>query len=199
MVPPPRATAVAAALAGAPILVSFFVWHWYNIVPTWGVLIEAAVAYPLGIWGISWAWRVSRAKGRFVSAWGGVLFSLPFVAGLVVEEAIGLARGRAGPLDTGAAIAAEVGLASLALIPALLVGWHIARGRGAGAFALAALPLDLHLGGTIMHMGGVGPALLLFWLLVAAYLFAGVVLPRAEAALASRFGAAPQSGTNAAP
>lgn len=184
MTPPRSATAIAAAAAGAPILVSFFVWHWYNIAPTWGVLIEAAVAYPLGILGIAWAWRVARRRGAFAARWGGVAFGAVFVSGLLLAEGIGLLRGRLPTPDSGAAIMAEIGLAALALVPVTLIGWRVARGRGAAAFALAGLPLDLHLGGTVMHLGGRGPDMLLFLVLVATYLLAGVILPRVESRLA---------------
>lgn len=186
MDPPRRATAIAAAAAGAPILIAFFVWHWFNIAPTWGVFIEAALAYPLGILGIAWAWRVARRKGAFGPPWGGVAFGAVFVTGLLVGEALGLLRGRLPMPDTGAAILAEIALAALALVPVVILGWRATREwRGAGAFALAGLPLDLHLGGTVMHLGGRGVGLSLFGILVATYLLAGVILPRVEGRMAA--------------
>jgi hypothetical protein len=184
---PRSATAVAAASAGLPILVGFFVWHWYNIAPIWGVLIEASISFPIAVFGISWAWRLSRQAGNFSRWWGGLAFGAVFVAGLVFDEAIGLARGRPPSATTGAGVITEVLLAAIPVVPVAFVGWRIVgRPMAAAAYAIAGLPLILHLGGTVMHLGGAGIALRLFAVLVTTYLLAGVLLAALEPRLTWR-------------
>jgi hypothetical protein len=178
---PRVASVAAAACAGLPILVGFFVWHWFNIAPVWGVLIEASISFPIALFGISWAWSVSRQAGRFGGRWGGLAFGAVFVAGLVVEEAIGLARGRPPSPTTGAGVITEVLFAAIPVVLVGLAGWRIVgRPRAAAADAVAGLPLILHLGGTVMHLGGAGIALRLFAILVVTYLLAGVLLAALE-------------------
>jgi hypothetical protein len=168
-------------------LVGFFVWHWYNIAPLWGVLIEASVSFPIAVFGISWAWRVSRESGQFGRWWGGVAFGAVFVAGLLVDEAIGLMRGRPPSPTTAVGVIIEVLLAAIPVIPVALAGWWIVgRRRAAFAYAVAGLPLILHLGGTVMHLGGSGIALILFVILLFTYLLAGGLLGALEPRIASR-------------
>jgi hypothetical protein len=120
----PRVASVAAtAIAGLPILIGFFVWHWFNIAPVWGVLIEASVSFPIAVFGIAWAWRVSRQEGRFSEWWGGLAFGAVFVAGLVIDEAIGLVRGRPLYPTTGAGVITEVLFAAIPVVPVALAGW----------------------------------------------------------------------------
>jgi hypothetical protein len=184
------ASVVAAACAGLPILIGFFVWHWFNIAPVWGVLIEASISFPIAVLGVAWAWRVSRQAGRFGGRWGGATFGAVFVAGLVIEEAIGLARGRPPSPTTGAGVVTEVLFAAMPVVPVALAGWRIVgRARAGAAYAVAGLPLILHLGGTVMHLGGAGIAFQLFAILVATYLLAGVIL----AALAPRIASSAES------
>jgi hypothetical protein len=177
----------AAACAGLPILVGFFVWHWFNIAPVWGVLIEASISFPIGVIGISWAWRESRRAGRFGGRWGGLAFGAVFAAGLLLDEAVGLVRGRPpSPVSPGA-VATEVILAAIPVLPIALAGWRIVgRSSGAAAYAIAALPLILHLGGTVLHLGGSGIAFSLFAILAATYLLAGVLLVALEPRIAAR-------------
>jgi hypothetical protein len=184
---PRGATVAAAACAGLPILVGFFVWHWYNIAPLWGVLIEASISFPIAVLGISWAWRVSRESGQFDRWWGGVAFGAVFVAGLLVDEAIGLTRGRPTSSTTAVGVITEVLFAVIPVIPVALAGWWIVgRRRAAAAYAVAGLPLILHLGGTVMHLGGSGIALILFVILLFTYLLAGGLLGALEPRIASR-------------
>jgi hypothetical protein len=184
----PRGASVAAAVcAGIPILGGFFVWHWFNIAPVWGVLIEASISFPIAVIGISWAWRISRTAGRFGGPWGGLAFGAVFVAGLVVDEAIGLARGRPPSPTTGAGVVTEVLFAVIPVIPVALAGWQIVgRPRAAAAYTVAGVPLILHLGGTVMHLGGVGIAFGLFAILVTTYILAGVLLAAIEPRIATR-------------
>jgi hypothetical protein len=171
----------AAAIAGLPILVGFFVWHWFNIAPVWGVLIEASISFPIAVFGISWARHLSRQAGRFDGWWGGLAFGSIFVAGLMIEESIGLARGRPPSPTTAAGVLAEVVFAAIPAVPVALAGWRIVgRPRGAAAYAVAGLPLVLHLGGTVMHLGGAGIAFSLFVVLVTTYLLAGGLLAALE-------------------
>jgi hypothetical protein len=178
-------SAAAAACAGLPILVGFFIWHWFNIAPVWGVLIEASVSFPIAVLGITWAWRLSRRADRFGGRWGGLAFGAVFAAGLLVDEAIGLARGRPPSPMAGAGIVTEVLFAAIPVIPGALAGWLIAgRLRAAAAYTVAGLPLILHLGGTVMHLGGSGIALRLFVILLTTYVLAGVLLPAFEQRIA---------------
>jgi hypothetical protein len=95
----------------------------------------------------------------------------------VFDEAIGLARGRPPTPTTAAGVITEVLFAAIPLIPVTLVGWRLAGGpRGAAAYAVAGLPLILHLGGTVMHLSGAGIAFSLFVTLVVTYVIAGLVL-----------------------
>jgi hypothetical protein len=194
--PAPRvASLAAAACAGLPILVAFFVWHWFNIAPVWGVFIEAAISFPIAVLGISWAWRISRESGRLGEWWGGLAFGAVFVAGLVIDEAIGLARGRPPSPSTGADVITEVVFAAIPVVPVALAGWRIAgRTTAAAAYAVAGLPLVLHLGGTVMHLGGAGSALTLFGILVVTYLLAGVILAALEPRIAARAASIPVRG-----
>jgi hypothetical protein len=186
VVAPLGVSLAAAAGAGLPILVGFFVWHWFNIAPVWGVLIEASVSFPIGVLGISWAWRVSRRAGRFGGRWGGLVFGAVFAAGLVLEEAIGLLRGRPPSPTTATAVATEVILAAIPVLPVALAGlWIGRRPTGAAAYAVAGLPLILHLGGTAMHLGGSGIAFRLFAILAATYLLAGILLAALEPRIAA--------------
>jgi hypothetical protein len=191
---PRAASAAAAACAGLPILVGFFVWHWYSIKPVWGVLIEASISYPIAVFGISWAWRVSREAGRFSGRWGGVAFGAVFVAGLLAEEAIGLARGRPPSPLSGVGVITEVVFAAIPVIPVALAGWLIVgRARAGAAFAVAGLPLILHLGGTVMHLGGDGIAFRLFVILLVTYVLAGGLLGALEPRIALRATGQPNS------
>ena len=115
----------AAAIAGLPILIGFFVWHWFNIAPVWGVLIEASISFPLAVFCISWAWRLSREAARFDGWRGGLAFGALFVAGLVIEESIGLARGRPPSPTTAAGVLVEVVFAAIPVVPVALAGWRI--------------------------------------------------------------------------
>jgi hypothetical protein len=181
------ASAVAAAGAGVPILVGFFVWHWFNIAPVWGVLIEASISFPIAVFGITWAWRVSRGSGRLRGWRGGLAFGAVFVAGLAVEEAIGLARGRPPSPTTATGVLIEVFFAAIPVVPVVLAGWRIVgRAEAAAAYAVAGLPLVLHLGGTVMHLGGSGGAFQLFAILVATYALAGILLTALEPRIALR-------------
>lgn len=165
----------------------FFVWHWFNIAPVWGVFIEASVSFPIAVCGISWAWRLSREAGRFDGRWGGLAFSAVFVAGLALDEAIGLARGRPPSPTTAAGVLTEVLLAAIPLIPVTLAGWRIVgRPNAALAYAVAGLPLILHLGGTVMHLGGTGIAFSLLAILVVTYAVAGLLLGALEPRFAAR-------------
>jgi hypothetical protein len=143
------------------------------------------------VFGIAWAWRVSRRAGRFRGRWGGLAFGAVFAAGLVVDVAIGLSRGRAPSPTTGAEVATEVLFAAIPVVLVALAGWRIVgRTRGAAAYAVAGLPLLLHLGGTVMHLGGSGIALQLFAILATTYLLAGILLAALEPWIAARAAAA---------
>ena len=174
---PRGASVAAAACAGLPILIGFFVWHWFNIAPVWGVLIEASISYPIAVFGISRAWRVSRQSGRLSGPWGGLAFGAVFVSGLLANEVIGLGRGRPTSPTTAPGVITEVLVAAISLLPVTLAGWWIVGRRvAAAAYGVASFPLILHLGGTVMHLGGAGVALRLFAVLVPTYLVAGVLL-----------------------
>jgi hypothetical protein len=185
--PPRGVTVAAAACAGLPILVGFFVWHWFNIAPVWGVLIEASLSFPVALFGISFAWRVSRESRCFGGWWGGVAFGAVFVAGLLIDEVIGLARGRPPSPTSAAGVITEVLFAAIPVIPVALAGWRIVgRPWAAAAYAVAGVPLILHLGGTVMHLGGAGMALQLFAILVITFVLAGILLAALEPRIASR-------------
>lgn len=177
---PVAASLLASVFAGIPILVGFFVWHWFNIAPVWGVLIEAAVSFPVGALGIAWAWRAYRQGGNRGGVGGGIAFGAVFVGGLLIAELIGLARGRQPNAVTASGIAIEVLLAAAALLAVVPVGWWLTHGRGTIAFLIAGIALDLHLGGTVMHLGGSGIALSLFAILFSSYLVAGLLLGSLE-------------------
>ena len=182
---PRGASVAAAACAGLPILGGFFVWHWFNIAPVWGVLIEASISFPIAVFGISWAWRVSRRSGRLSGPRGGLVFGAVFVCGLLVDEAIGLGRGRPASPTTAPGVITEVLFATIPVLPVALAGWWIVGRRvAAAAYGAAGLPLILHLGGTVMHLGGAGIALSLFAVLVPTYLLAGVLLAILEPRIA---------------
>ena len=53
-------------------------------------MIEASISFPIAVFGISWAWRLSRQSGRFSGPWGGLAFGAVFVGGLLIDEVIGL-------------------------------------------------------------------------------------------------------------
>jgi hypothetical protein len=90
---------------------------WFNIAPVWGVLIEASISFPIAVFGTAWAWRVSRQEGRFSEWWGGLAFGAVFVAGLVIDEAIGLVRGRALYPTIGAGVITELLFAAIPVVP----------------------------------------------------------------------------------
>ncbi len=178
---PVAASVLASVVAGLPTLVGFFVWHWFNLAPVWGVLIEATLSFPVGVLGIAWAWRRSRSGGRFGGRRGGLAFGAIFAGGVVIAELISLARGRPPTPVGGSAVAVEVLFATFPLVPIALAGWRLTRGwQGAVAYAIAGLALDLHLGGTVMHLGGTGSALMLFAILLVSYVFAGLILASLE-------------------
>lgn len=191
MDPPLRASFLAAFVAGLPVLLAFFVWHWLTIAPVWTVLAEGIVGVAVAALGVGWSWRESRRAGRFASRWGGLAFGAVFAGGLVLAELLGLALGpRADPGTPGEILAALP--APLAPVLAVaLVGWRVVgRPRGALAYGAAALVLLLYLGGSVVHRGGVGLGLGLFLLLLPSYLAAGVLVawlePRAAARLARK-------------
>lgn len=203
MEPTFRASVAAAFLAGLPVLLAFFVWHWFAIAPVWTVLAEGLVGVAVAALGVAWGWRRSRRAGRFAGRWGaqrasgrvgvlgeacgGLAFGAVFAGALVLAEAIGLAR---GPTPDPASVAEALPIVPFALAPAVAVaaaGWRLAGGwRGALAYGLAALVLLFYLGGSIVQRGGVGLGLGLFLLLVPSYLAAGAILPPLESALATR-------------
>lgn len=176
-----RASFVAAFLAGVPILFAFFVWHWIYILPIWRVVAEGILFVALAALGVAWAWRLSRDAGRFAPPWGGLAFGAVFAGGLVVAEAIGLARGRTPVLASAADLAVELPFALVPVAVVLLAGWRIVGGwRGAASYGLAAAVLLLYVGGSV----GVGAGFVLFAVLFPAYLAAGAVVAALEPRLA---------------
>lgn len=174
---------LVASAAGVPVLIAFFVWHWFTIRPVWTVLVEGAVGVALAGAAVAWAWRRSRRAGRFAPPWGGVAFGGVFAGGILAAEALGLARGARPNPSTLGEVLVEL---PFALVPAVLVaaaGWRLAAGwRGALAYGLASLVLLLYLGGSIVQRGGVGLELGLFAILVPGYLVAGAIVGFADAA-----------------
>ena len=84
-----------------------------------------------------------------------------------------------------AGVITEVLFATIPVLPVALAGWWIVGRRvAAAAYGAAGLPLILHLGGTVMHLGGAGIALSLFAVLVPTYLLAGVLLAILEPRIA---------------
>jgi hypothetical protein len=78
-------------------------------------------------------------------------------------------------------------LAAIPVLPVALAGWRIVgRPSAAAAYTIAALPLILHLGGTVLHLGGSGIAFSLFAILAATYLLAGILLVALEPRIAAR-------------
>jgi hypothetical protein len=113
------------------------------------------------------------------------VFGAVFVCGLLVDEAIGLGRGRPASPTTAPGVITEVLFATIPVLPVALAGWWIVGRRvAAAAYGVAGLPLILHLGGTVMHLGGAGIALSLFAVLVPTYLLAGVLLAILEPRIA---------------
>lgn len=172
-----RASFLAAAVAGVPVLLVFFVWHWFYIAPVWSVLVEGLAFVAVAALGIGWAWAESRRAGRFEPPWGGLAFGGVFAAGLAVGEAVGWATGREPVLAAAADLAVQL---PLALIPGALVtiaGWRlVGNARGAAAYGLASLVLLLYVGGGV----GVGRGLGLFLVLFPSYLVAGAVVGALE-------------------
>lgn len=190
-----RASVLAAAPAGALILLVFFVWHWLTIAPVWAPLLEGAIGVALASLAVGWAWMRSRAAGRFAGPWGGLAFGAVFAGAVLVGELLGLAH---GPWPEPTTLAEGLSILPWALAPVVLVaiaGARLAGGwKGALAFALAALVLVLYLGGSVVQRGGVGLGLGLFWILFPGYLAAGVIVGWLEPRLArvtSRRGASP--------
>ena len=187
MEPRLRDAVLAASLAGAALLLAFFVWHWFVIAPVWTVLLEGAVGVALTAFAVGWAWRLSRRAGRFGSRGGGVAFGAVFASGLLLAEVLGLAR---GPRPDPTAFRDVLAALPFPLLPVVLVavlGARLAGGwRGAAAYALAGLVLLLYLGGSIVQRGGVGLGLKLFLLLLPSYLAAGVIVGAVEPWLARR-------------
>ena len=162
-----------AYLAGVPILLAFFVWHWFNIAPVWTVLVEGAVGIAVAAAGITWAWRLSPFRG----ARGGLAFGSIFAGGLVLGELLGLAH---GPWPDPTSVADALPILAFVFVPVVLVtlaGWRIVgSARGALAYAASSLVLLVYLGGSVVQRGGVGLGLGLFLILFPGYLLAGVAL-----------------------
>jgi len=176
----------AALFGGLAILLTFFVWHWFNIAKVWVVLAEGIVGVALASAGIAWAWVLSRRAGWFAPPWGGLRFGAVFAAGILMGELIGLARGPQ-PDPTGVLDALpEVAFVSIPVAVVALVGWRAARWKGVAAYGLAGLVLLLYLGGSVMHRGGVGLGLGLFAILFPGYLLSGAAIGWLEPRLARR-------------
>lgn len=182
-----RASALAAAPAGALILLVFFVWHWFTIAPVWAPLFEGAVGVALGSLAVGWAWLRSRLIGRFDGPLGGLAFGAVFAGAVLVGEILGLAH---GPWPEPTTLAEGLSILPWALAPAALVAvagvWLAGGWRGALAFGLAALVLVLYFGGSVVQRGGVGLGLGLFWIIFPGYLAAGVVVGWIEPRLTRR-------------
>lgn len=187
MEPTPRASFGAAFVAGLPVLLAFFVWHWIYILPIWAVLYEGVLFVALAALGVGWAWRESRRAGRFAGPWGGLAFGAVFASGLLVAEVVGLVR---GPQPDPTGVREILVALPPVLVPVVFVagaGAWLARGwRGAAAFGLAALVLLLYLGGSVLHRGGVGLGFGLFLVLLPTYLLAGVIVGALEPRLRAR-------------
>lgn len=176
-----KASVAAAFVAGVPVLLAFFVWHWFVIAPVWNVLLEGAVGVALAALAVAWAWRLSRRAGRFGPPWGGLAFGAVFAAGLVLAELVGLARGARPDPTTAAGIAAALPPVLVPVAAVALAGWRLGGGwRGAAAYALASLVLLVYLGGSVVQRGGVGLGLGLFAVLLPSYLAAGALVGALE-------------------
>lgn len=184
MEPTFRGAFLASCVAGAGVLVAFFVWHWFTIAPVWRVLVEGAVGVPLAALAVAWAWQVSRRAGRFAGKWGGVAFGGVFAGGLLVGELVGLLQGPRPDPVMFAQILRELPAALVPVAVVALAGWRLTRrGSGAAAYALSSLVLLVYLGGVVVQRGGAGLGASLLALLAPSYLAAGVVI----GALAPRF------------
>lgn len=178
-----RAAFLAAAVAGAGILLVFFVWHWLNIARVWTVLVEGSVGVALASVAIAWAWRLSGLTG----VRGGLLFGGIFATGMLMAELLGLAF---GPWPDPTSVAEALPILPFVFVPVAFVvfaGSRLAPGwRGAAAYLLASLVLLVYLGGSVVQRGGTGLGLGLFLILFPGYLAAGALIGWAEPLLGTR-------------
>ena len=178
-------TVVAGAVAALTGVISFGIFHtlWISDVPA--VFVEGMYYVAPAALAIGWAIRRTRQAGRFRGGLlDGLLIGLLFWLTLIPYEIVGALW---GPFSEPATLADTLGqlwIGVLGVPVGAAIGWALTRDRWATvAWALAALAVDLSLGGGLAFNGGRGAMLGLFFWMLPTHLLAGLVLVGVHALL----------------